>query len=393
MKYITEINSRGKVAVDDTILVKDYPCTAGSHILEGFVPLFGAEAAERLEKAGYSISGKTNVGEFGLDLLGETSYYGVCTENGKLTGAAASLVKSGEVQAALNVDVNGYPRRAAAVSGVDFLLPTYSTVSRYGVVAAACSGEQIGVTAANAAAVAEIMSVIAGHDEKDGTSDMKEKYEYNCNEDLNGAKAGIVKELYDLADSEVKADIDAFAAKLSAKGIAVEFVSLKYAGAAPAAWQILMCAETCNNVSRFDGVKYGYRAGSYKNIDELYTNSRTEAMGFLAKQVILYGSDVLSKGRYEQCYDKAMRVRRLIAEELKGLYGQYRVLVLPAAGKKSFTAEDTADAFKAVFNQSAFTCLANLSGCPAMVCGGVQLMADAFDDNALLSIAGMTEDK
>ena len=151
MKYIIKINDAGKIAVDDTILVKDVPATAGSKMLEQFKPLFSAEAVVRLENAGYKISGKTNVGEFGLDLLGETSCYGKA--EGKLEGAAASLVAAGEAFAALNVDLNGAPRRAAAVSGVDFIKPTYGTVSRYGVIAAACSGEQIGVTAKNAEAL------------------------------------------------------------------------------------------------------------------------------------------------------------------------------------------------------------------------------------------------
>ena len=177
--YINEINKAGKIAVDDTILVKDLPATAGSKMLENFKPLFSAEAVERLEKAGYVISGKTNVGEFGLDLLGEFSNFEPVTENGNLAGAAASLVAKGEIKAALNVDLNGAPRRAAAVSGVDFIKPTYGTVSRYGIIACACSGEQIGVTASNAADMKEILSVIAGHDSKDGTSLPAEKYEYS----------------------------------------------------------------------------------------------------------------------------------------------------------------------------------------------------------------------
>ena len=264
MKYITEINKTGRIAVDDTILVKDVLATAGSHILDGFKPLFSAEAVERLEKAGYPISGKTNVGEFGLDLLGETSYYGAVTENGKLVGAAASLVAEGAVDAALSVDLNGAPRRAAAVSGVDFIKPTYSTVSRYGVIAAACSGEQIGVTAKSADKVAEILGVIAGHDNKDGTSDKAEKYDYSVNEDIKGKKVCIIKELFDKAADDVKKQVEDYAKSLEALGVTVETVSLPLASQAQTAWQILLSAETCNNVSRFDGVKYGYRTASFK---------------------------------------------------------------------------------------------------------------------------------
>ena len=143
--YANEISKKGNIAVDDTILVKDYETNAGSRILEGFKPLFSAEAVDRLEKKGYVISGKTHVGEFGLDLAGEFSYYGEKAD--VILGAAAELVKKGEVKAALGVDMNGSARRAAALSGVAFLKPTYGTVSRYGVVSCAASGEQVGVYA------------------------------------------------------------------------------------------------------------------------------------------------------------------------------------------------------------------------------------------------------
>ena len=164
--YSVKLN--GNIAVDDTILVKDVEATAGSKMLEGFKPLFSAEAVTRLENKGYKVAGKTHVGEFGLDLVGEFSHY--AEKEDTLKGAAASLVAEGEVKAALGVDMNGSCRRAAALSGVDFLKATYGTVSRYGVISCAASGEQMGVYAANADEIKEIMSVIAGHDEKDGTS-------------------------------------------------------------------------------------------------------------------------------------------------------------------------------------------------------------------------------
>ena len=139
MKYYAQKITDGNIAVDDTILVKGVETCAGSRILEGFKPLFSAEAVVRLENKGYTVSGKTNVGEFGLDLVGEFSYYG--ENDSELKGAAAELIKSGEVKVALGVDMNGATRRAAALSGVDFLKPTYGTVSRYGVVSCAASGE------------------------------------------------------------------------------------------------------------------------------------------------------------------------------------------------------------------------------------------------------------
>ena len=261
--YINEISKDGVIAVDDTILVKGTPATAGSKMLENFTPLFSAEAVERLEKAGYGISGKTNVGEFGLDLFGETSYFGEVKDGEHLVSASAELVKKGEVKASLSVDLNGSPRRAAAVSGVDFIKPTYGTVSRYGIIACACSGEQVGVSAKTAEDVKEILTVIAGHDSKDGTSLPEEKYDYSLDENVSGMKIGLIKELYDMASDEVKANIDAYAEGLKKLGAVVETVSLDVVSEAQTAWCILMSAETCNNISRFDGVKYGYRTPEY----------------------------------------------------------------------------------------------------------------------------------
>ncbi len=391
MFYINEINAAGKIAVDDTILVKGTPATAGSKMLEKFVPLFSAEAVERLEKAGYAIAGKTNVGEFGLDLMGETSYFGAATVNGNLAGAAAALVAEGKVKGALCVDLNGAPRRAAAVSGVDFIKPTYGTVSRYGVIACACSGEQIGVTAANADDAKEILSVIAGHDSKDGTSLPAEKYEYSTDEDVSSMKICIVKELYEAADDAVKANINAYAESLKKLGAMVETVSLDIVSQAQIAWQILMSAETTNNLSRFDGVKYGYRAAEYKNIDELYVKSRSEAMGFLAKATIIYGSDVLAKAKYEKCYDKSLRIRRIVCDKVREILASYDAILAPACGKAEYKPYDALDAFEKVFEESLFTAIPSITGMPAMVTKGVQLMADSFKENVLLSIAKSVE--
>jgi len=388
MKYYAEnITKGGNIAVDDTILVKGVQCSAGSRILEGFKPLFGAEAVARLESKGYTVAGKTHVGEFGLDLVGEFSHYAEKDEN--LLGAAAEAVAKGEVKAALGVDMNGATRRAAALSGVDFLKPTYGTVSRYGVISCAASGEQIGVYAKDAQGVAEIMGVIAGHDEKDGTS-LKETVKYDI-EDVSGKKVCIVKELFDKTDDATKKKIMAYVDGLKSAGVTVEEISADFFGMANTAWQILMCAETCNNVSRYDGVKFGHRAKEFKNIDELYVNSRTEGFNFLTKAVILYGSDVLSKNRYADCYDKSLRVRRVIAEKFAELMSRYDAVLMPACSATEYKAYDIKDAFQKVFAESEFTAVANLIGVPALATCGVQLMGKAFSESVLLSLAAIVE--
>lgn len=388
--YATKVSDKGNIAVDDTILVKDATSTAGSKILDGFKPLFSAEVVTRLEAKGYEVSGKTNVGEFGLDLVGEFSYY--APQDGKLEGSAATLVANGEVEAALGVDMNGSTRRAAALAGVDFLKPTYGTVSRYGVISCAASGEQVGVYAKNAEKVAEIMSVIAGHDDKDGTCLKDETYDYSI-KDVKGKKVALNKYLLDKADDATKAKVLAFADSLRANGVEVVEISCDMAEIANTAWQILMCAETCNNVSRYDGVKYGHRAKEYKNIDELYVNTRTEGFNFLTKAVILYGSDVLSKNRYKDCFDKSLRVRRVVAEGVAKVFEEFDAILTPACSKSEYEAYDIKDAFGKVFEESVFTAVPNLIGVPALVTNGVQLMGNHFSEATLLSLANSVERK
>ena len=392
MKYYSAlINEKGNIAVDDTILVKGEVASAGSRILENYKPLFSAEAVTRLENKGYAVSGKTNVGEFSLDLVGEFSHYGEQDET--LKGAAAELVAKGEVKAALGVDVNGATRRAAAISGVSFLKATYGTVSRYGVISTAASGEQLGVYAKDTDGIKEIMSVIAGHDEKDGTSLKNESYTYENTADVSSKKVCIIKELFDKADDTVKAKITVFADALKSNGVVVEEISSDIFETANIAWQILMSAETCNNVSRYDGVKYGHRAEKYRNIDELYVNSRTEGFNFLTKAVILYGSDVLSKNRYKDCYQKSLKVRRIIAEQFEALTKEYDAVLTPAISTLSVAPYDISEAFTKVFNEGEFVSLANLIGVPALVSGGAQLIGKAFSESTLLSLAKVTERK
>lgn len=388
-EYIVKLSDNGTIAVDDTILVKGVQSAAGSRILEGFKPLFSAEAVTRLEQAGYTVAGKTHVGEFGLDLVGEFSYYAEKEE--QLKGAAAELVAKKEVKAALGVDMNGATRRAAALSGVDFLKPTYGTVSRYGIISCAASGEQLGVYAKDTEGIKEVMEVIAGYDEKDGTSLREEKYNYSTEEAVSGKKVCIIKELLKKADEETAKKVNAYADKLRAAGVVVEEISCDMFDVANTTWQILMTAETCNNVSRYDGVKYGHRAAEYKNIDELYVNTRTEGFNFLTKAVILYGSDVLSKNRYEDCYGKSLKVRRVIAEKFAKLMENYDAVLTPACSKCAYTAYEIDKAFGTVFEESVFTAVANLIGVPALVSGGVQLMGKAFSESVLLSLAKSAE--
>ena len=387
------------VAIDQTIMVKDMPAQAGSHIMDGFNSPFDAEVVTRLKGKGIEIS-QTATGEFGLDLVGEFSYGR--EQQGKLAGEAATLVKEGKADAALAVDMNGSARRAAVLADIDFIKPTYGTVSRYGVISCAASGEQVGVYAPDAAAAAEALEMISGHDDKDGTSLSADAYSYESDlnvkgyeSDLNvkGMRVAIDKGVLEKADDATKLKVVEFGKKLQAKGVEVEVISYDMYEAANTAWQILMCAETCNNISRYDGVKFGHRSDKFRNIDELYINTRTEGFNFLTKAVILYGSDVLSKSRYADCYDKSLRVRRIVAEGFERLFEKYDAILTPACSSAEFESYDIADAFEKVFAESEFTAVANLVGFPAAAGCGVQLMGDRFSESKLLSLLGCQERK
>lgn len=383
--YLTkkDVRTDKAVVLDDMILTKDMPTTAGSKMLEGYNSLFGATVVDKLANAGYEIAGKANVGEFAIDVIGETSYFGtVKDDKGNLSLASAEIIKNGDIKAAVQLDVNGAPRRAAAVSGLVFVKPTYGTVSRYGTVPVACSGECVGVMAKTAEDCQEVLCAIAGYDAKDGTSlpeDMKE-------EAGKIKKVAVVTAFDDGIDSDVKADIDAFVKELEAKGVEIKTVEGAGLLAAKTAWNILMSAELCNNVSRYDGVKYGYRAEKYTNIDELYTNSRTESFGDLLKTAILFGSETLSDENYIRMYDKAMRVRRVTVDYFDSLFEDVDAVLMPATSRKAYTEESVKGM---AYDENVYTAPASITGLPAVVAKGVQLVGRVFSEKELLDLVKM----
>ena len=362
-----------KIYLDDMILTKDLPTTAGSKMLEGYMSPFDATVAEKLVAGGFEIAGKAPVGEFAIDLVGETAF------DGNATAGAAKALENDTVSGVISFDVNGAPRRVAAQNALVFVKPTYGIVSRYGTVPVACSGECVGVTARSAADAREILSAIVGKDERDGTMHADEI----CKKAVDGCEKAIKKVavLQLDADADVTAAIVAAKEKMAANGIEICEVDAGVTAAAGTAWNILACAELCNNVSRYDGIKYGYRSKNYTSLEELYTNSRSEAFGDLLKTAILYGSDVLSTKNYMAKYDKAMRVRRVIVEAFAKIFADFDAVLLPACSKFAYTGSESA------FEENRYTAPASITGLPAVVAGGVQLIAPAFSDGALLSLA------
>ena len=384
-----DISSEKLIIADDMLLTTDMPTTAGSKMLDGYMSLLEAEVLTRLKAAGYAIGGKANVGEFAIDLLGETCYNGALVCDGKYKNAAAEIIVSKEAKAAICFDVNGSVRRAAAQSGLVSLKPTYGTVSRYGTVPVACSGETVSILADDADTCRDILDVIAGHDAKDGTSLSDD----TCTTPKKGAeyspirRVAVISSMTDGADDEVKAKLDSAVSCLKESGIEVEIISSDIIAAARPAWNVLMSAELCNNVSRYDGVKYGYRAESFVGIDELYTNSRTEAFGELLKTAILFGSETLSTENYNKQYDKCLRTRRVIVEEFAKLFSKFDAVIMPACSTLAYT-EDQVSANKYIaFEENFYTAPASITGLPTVVAGGVQLVGKAFSEQALLDAA------
>ncbi|MBQ8342362.1 MAG: hypothetical protein IJY22_08345 [Clostridia bacterium] len=364
-----------KIYLDDMILTKSLPTTAGSKMLDGYMSLFDATVVDKAVAAGYEVAGKCPVGEMSIDLVGETCY------TGNATAAAAKTLENDTVTGVICFDVNGAPRRVAAQNGLVFVKPTYGTVSRFGTVSAACSGEAVGVMARNTADAAELLAAINGHDDKDGTMHAEEC----CKKALNGRekvfkRVAVIKMA---ADEAVTAKIEAAKANMSANGIEICEVELPELAAAKTAWNILFTAELCNNVSRFDGIKYGHRSKDYKTLDELYTNSRTEAFGLLLKTAILFGSDALSTKNYMAKYDKSLRMRRVLVEAFAKIFGEYDAVLLPACSKMSYTESDSA------FEENLYTAPASITGLPAVVTAGIQLIGPAFTDGALLKLAAL----
>ena len=377
-----------RVVADDMILTKGVATTAGSKMLEGFLSLFSSEALERLTAKGYGLVGKAKVGEFNIDLLGETAFNGALFENGVLKNASAEVLKADEADVALMMDVNGSTRRAAAQNGLVSVKPTYGTVSRYGTIPTACSGETVSLMAKTVVELRDALSAVAGHDDKDGTSLPESMY---VTDTAVLKKVAVLSDMCDGIDSDVKAKLDSAIANFKANGIEVVEISNSVIAASKVAWNILMCAETCNNVSRYDGVKYGYRTPNFTNLDELYMNSRTEAFGELIKTAILFGSETLSTTNYMPVYDKALRTLRLVVEAINELFKEFDAVLMPACSKLEYTEELVKTDKHVAFNENFYTAPASITGLPAVVAGGVQMVGKVFSENKLFNLAETLE--
>ena len=371
-----------RIALSQMLLLKDTPVCAGSLMLGESKAMFDGAVAERLRGATLL---RAACGEFGIDLCGETA----CTDDTVKDGA--SLLLSKKADAVVSLDVGGDVRRVAAQKGLVCIKPTYGAISRYGVVSVVPSGETVAITGASARVCRGVLSLLACHDERDGTS-LPDALCARIGERVAPPRRVLIPtELLDGADRAVEARVENAAAALRARGAEVVYASVPILLSAHAAWNTVLCAELCKSTARFDGIRYGHRTTNYQMLDELYSRSRSEGFGTLVKCAILYGSDVLSPERCEAVYQKALCVRTAIKTELSRLFSEYDALLMPACSAKEYTKEWMAAREFSAFEENRYTAIASLTGVPAVVAGGVQLVGDALCEEKLLLAAEIVE--
>ena len=364
--------------LEDSIMYKDHPVTAGSKILENFISPLDATVVTQIEAAQINILGKTKMDEFGaggLRLDSESGLHG-------FSSGAVSAVADGVASFALCNDYTGAVSQYAAAQGLCYIHPTYGTVSRYGLIPMVSSMDQIGIVCKTPAEGQHVLSIITGYDPKDGAmfttaanGAVSEKPGNSQGRQLRiGIPANVLTRVSD-AGSRIP-DTSLSAVTEFAKNFESIDIELKYTDSYMQVMQILCCAELSNNLTRYDGIKFGYRAEGYRNLRELYTKSRTEAFGKDVKLASLIGSMVLSKENYKRYYDKAMRIRRLIKESLR--FDKYDVIILPVCVEPGIRNPEIA-----------LHALPMLCGLPAVSVpfqgGGITLIADANCENVLFS--------
>ena len=361
-----------RIIIDDMFLTTDSATTAGSRMLEGYQSPVEATVVQKAQTAGYTLAMKTSVGEFAIDLLGETCAHGAQFRQGILQNASAQMLLQNDVMAALCLDVNGYPRRAAAQAGLVCLKPTHGAVSCQGVVSVAPSGEAVDILAKEAETCRELFGLVK-----------KE----NKNESSSIRRVAVLTLFEKSVNQDIKHKIKTAVSTLENGGICTTYVENSVFCAAKAAWNVIFCAELCKSTARYDGIRYGHRAKDFSNLDELYTNNRTEGFGDLVKTAILYGSEVLSAQNYQKIYEKSLRVRRVITNEFAKIFEDFDAVLLPACSQMLYTGEQAGKDKYIAFEENRYTALATLAGLPAVVAGGVQLIGKPNSEDALLDVA------
>ncbi|WP_416198545.1 Asp-tRNA(Asn)/Glu-tRNA(Gln) amidotransferase subunit GatA [Sporanaerobacter sp.] len=394
------------IAVKDNIATRGIKTTCGSKILENFVSPYDATVVEKIKREDGIIIGKTNMDEFAMGSSTETSYFKK-TKNphdlervpGGSSGGSAAAVAGFEAPLSLGSETGGSVREPASFCGVVGLKPTYGLVSRYGLIAFASSLDQIGPFARNVEDTALLLSVLAGYDEKDSTSVDNKSIDYTkeLNSNVKGMKFALPKEYFgEGIDEKVKKKVLEAVEALKGLGAEVEEISLPYTEYALSCYYIISTSEASSNLARFDGVRYGYRAENYKDLDELYVNTRSEGFGEEVKRRIMLGTFALSSGYYDAYYNKAQKVRTLIKRDFDKAFEKYDAIISPTAPILPFKIGEKVNNPLSMYMSDILTVSVNLAGvCAISVpCGnvnglpvGLQIIGDRFEEQKILNIA------
>lgn len=388
------------MGLKDNICTKGVRTTCASRMLEGFIPPYDAAVAERMRSCGAVMLGKLNMDEFAMGSTTETSYFKItrnpldlsCVPGGS-SGGAAAAVAAGEAAFALGSDTGGSIRQPAAFCGVVGMKPTYGTVSRYGLVAFASSLDQIGPLTRTVEDSALVLEALVSRDERDATSVAHPYPGFSAALGMGakGLRIALPKEYFGAGISPgVRDAVKNAAERFGRMGAVVEEASLPSLEYALPAYYVISSAEASSNLSRFDGVRYGYRAPERGTLEELYKNSRSEGFGDEVKRRILLGSFVLSAGYYDAYYKKAQQVRVLVCGDFDRIFEDYDLVLSPVAPTTAYRLGETRNSPLELYLGDAYTVPVNIAGLPAlsMPCGtdeaglpvGMQLIGRHFGE-------------
>ena len=395
------------VGIKDVMVTRGVRTTAGSKILENFVPPYDSTAVARMEAAGAVVLGKLNCDEFAMGSSNENSaYHPVHNPRDKSrvpggsSGGSAAAVAAGMAVATLGSDTGGSIRQPASFCGVVGLKPTYGRVSRYGLIAFASSLDHIGPFAKTVREAALVLRTIAGRDPMDSTSADVPVPDYvaELEKPVQGLKIGIAKEYFgEGLDPEVRAAVEAAIQKLAELGCEVVPVSLPHTEYAIPTYYIVATAEASSNLARYDGVRYGYRAPNARSLSDMYRRSRDGGFGMEVKRRIMLGTYALSAGYYDAYYLKAQKVRTLLTRDFDEAFKKVDVIAAPTSPTPAFRLGEKVNDPLAMYLADIYTVTANLAGIPgiSVPCGenheklpiGLQLFARHFDEATLLRVA------
>ena len=394
------------VAQKDIFCAAGWRTTCGSLMLDNFIAPYNATVIDKFNQVGAVNLGKTNMDEFAMGSSNETSYYGPVKNPwnhdlvpGGSSGGSAAAIAARLAPAATGTDTGGSIRQPASLCGFSGLKPTYGLVSRFGMIAFASSLDQAGPMAPSAEDCAVLLNVMAGHDEKDSTSINHDKEDYltNLNQSVQGLRIGVPKEFFEEGlDGQVQQVIEeALNTKKKMEAELID-ISLPNTHLAIPVYYVIAPAEASSNLSRYDGVRYGYRAKEYDDLMDMYFKTRQQGFGEEVKRRILIGTYVLSAGYYDAYYLKAQKIRQLISNDFKKAFQQCDVIMGPSAPSVAFKANEKKSDPLAMYLQDIYTISTNLAGLPGMSIPagmvnnlpvGLQLIGNYFKESQMLNVA------